>query len=84
MRKIAQSSRGAKKREIRDRIDEIKGKPKASAKVPETGSKPKRVYHTKYEAVVIVQSTTERLTKDQCIEALQDALGKAVNGTIDS
>jgi ParB family transcriptional regulator, chromosome partitioning protein len=69
---------GATQREVRERIDEIKGKSPA----PQTAMaapKPKKVYYTKYKATVIVQATTSRLTQDQCIEALQEALGQAVN-----
>ena len=44
-----------------------------------SASKPKRVYHTKYKATVIVQSQTSRLTGDQTIDALQEALGRQLN-----
>lgn len=67
---------GASNRAIRERIDEIKGKPKASAKSPSI-PKPKRVFHTKFKATIIVQSTTTRLTGDQTIAALQEALEQA-------
>jgi ParB family transcriptional regulator, chromosome partitioning protein len=73
---IEQLLTGATQKEIRDEIDRLKGKP---AKVPGESAKPKRVYHTKYKATIIVQSQTSRLTGDQVIEALQDALGQAVN-----
>ncbi len=73
---IEQVLSGATQREIRDQIDRLKGKP---AKTPGGGvAKPKRVYHTRYKAVVIVQSETIKLTADQAIEALQDALRQAV------
>jgi ParB family chromosome partitioning protein len=69
---------GASGRDIRRHIDTLKGVPKdanASVSTP----KPKRVYHTKYNATVIVQSTTKHLTQNQVIDALQEALGKATN-----
>jgi ParB/RepB/Spo0J family partition protein len=79
---------GAGRTKIRDRIDEIKGKVKLKANAAPTAAdvkpKPKRVYRTKYDAIVIVQSLTEKLTGDQCMEALQEALGKAATGTVDS
>jgi lipopolysaccharide export system protein LptC len=40
-------------------------------------TKPKKVFYTKYKATVIVQATTGKLTQDQCMEALQEALGQA-------
>jgi ParB family chromosome partitioning protein len=75
---IEQLLTGATQKEIRDEIDRLKGKP---AKVSGESPKPKRVYHTKYKATIIVQSQTSRLTGDQVIEALQDALGQAVNSS---
>ena len=73
---VEQVLSGASQKEIREQIDRLKGKP---AKSPGGGiAKPKRVYHTRYKAVVIVQSETTKLTADQAIEALQDALGQAV------
>jgi ParB family chromosome partitioning protein len=72
---IEQLLTGATQKEIREEIDRLKGKPAKSAS---SGSpKPKRVYHTKYKATVIVQSQTSRLTSDQTIDALQEALGQA-------
>jgi ParB family chromosome partitioning protein len=72
---------GASQREIRERIDQIKGKSKMPAVGEGSAAKPKRVYHTKYKATVIVQSETARLTSDQVIEALQEALGHALNSS---
>jgi ParB family chromosome partitioning protein len=72
---IAQLLTGATQKEIRDEIDRLKGKPVKSAS--SASSKPKRVFHTKYKATVIVQSQTSRLTSDQTIDALQEALGQA-------
>jgi ParB/RepB/Spo0J family partition protein len=81
---------GASQDEIRARIREKKGLPATgrhasssdapSVSVKVEPPKPKRVYHTKHLAVVIIQSETHRLTSDQVIEALQEALGHAVNG----
>jgi ParB family chromosome partitioning protein len=80
-------SGGASQRAIRQRIDGIKGKAKpkndAAPADADAKPKPKRVYRTKYNAIVIVQSLTEKLTSDQCMEALQEALGKAATGVID-
>ncbi len=66
---------GAGRREIHEQIDQIKG-----TKKPDGPAKPKKVYHTRYKATVIVQATTGQLSQDQCIEAIQEALGQAVNG----
>ncbi len=73
---IEQLLSGATQKEIRQHIDRLKGKPSKSG---DTTAKPKRVYHTKYKATVIVQGMTSRLTGDQTIDALQDALGQATN-----
>ena len=54
------------------RIDEFKGTKKG-----DSVAKPKKVYYTKYQATVIIQATTSKLTNDQCMEALQEALGQA-------
>lgn len=64
---------GASQREIRGRIDEMKGKsqsPSTTAGSP----KPKRVYHTSHHATVIVQGTHARLAADEVIGALKEAL----------
>lgn len=66
---------GATQREIRERIDQMKGKPKQAQ--PSSAPKPKRVYHTNYKATVIIQSKTSRLTSDQCIAALRESLAQA-------
>jgi len=73
---IEQLLTGASQKEIREEIDRLKGKPPKSA-TSGSSSKPKRVYRTKYKATVIVQSQTSRLTTDQTIDALQEALGQA-------
>jgi hypothetical protein len=64
---------GATQREIRDRIDEMKGKSKTPA-TSETAPKPKRVYRTAHHATVIVQGTHSRLGNDEVIAALKVAL----------
>lgn len=74
---------GATQREIRDEIDRLKGKPAREASSASSGTpKPKRVYHTKYKATVIVQSETSRLSSDQVIDALQEALGRATGNDV--
>lgn len=68
--------KGASNRQVRERIDELRGKPKAHAE-PTAVAKPKRVFHTNFKATIIVQSTTTRLTGDQTIAALKEALSQA-------
>lgn len=69
---------GASNRAIRERIDEIKGKPKKDSTDSSSATpKPKRVFHTNFKATIIVQSTTTRLTGDQTIAALKEALSQA-------
>lgn len=68
---------GATRGEIRKQVDAFKGKPPASNAATATPAKPKRVYSTKYQATVIVQATGKRLTQDQILGALQEALGRA-------
>jgi ParB family chromosome partitioning protein len=70
---------GATVKEIRGRIDEMKGKPKrnpATATSTEP-AKPKRVYHTTQPCTVIVQGTTRKLTTDHVLRALREALIQA-------
>lgn len=67
---------GASQREIRDRIDHIKGKSKAP-QAEEKPAKPKRVYRTAHHATVIVQGTHARLSTDEVIAALKEALDVA-------
>ena len=69
---------GASGRDIRRHIDTLKGVPPPTRE-SSSHPKPKRVYHTKYKATVIVQSTTKQLSTDQVLGALQEALGKATN-----
>jgi len=64
---------GATTREIREQLGSRKGKGKAS----ESSPKPKRVYHTMHKATVIVQATGNQLSKQQCIDALREALEQA-------
>ena len=68
---------GATQREIRQRIDEIKGKNTDPAAASASTPKPKRVYHTAHHASVIVQATRTRLTTDQVLAALKEALDQA-------
>jgi ParB family chromosome partitioning protein len=68
---------GASNRDIRQRIDEIKGKPKSTSTESSVAPKPKRVYHTKHKATVIVQGTTSRLGNDEVAAALSEALAQA-------
>jgi ParB family chromosome partitioning protein len=64
---------GATTRDIREQIGSGRGKGKASQSSP----KPKRVYHTAHKATVIVQATGSQLSKQQCIDALREALEQA-------
>jgi hypothetical protein len=71
---------GATQKDIRQRIDQIKGhtKPKSSNDADRVSiAKPKRVFHTKFKAIIIVQSTTSRLHTDDVIAALTEALAQA-------
>ena len=82
---IDQLLSGAAQKDIREEIDRLKGKPPQSTSTGIVPSpKPKRVYHTKHKATVIIQSETSHLTSDQVIEALQEALGHAVNHVLTS
>ncbi|HEX8340110.1 MAG TPA: ParB/RepB/Spo0J family partition protein [Tepidisphaeraceae bacterium] len=78
---IAALVTGASNRDIRQRIDELKGKPgkgtSPSSKGEPAEPKPKRVYHTSFKCTVIAQGTTTRLTSDQVIAALKQALDQA-------
>jgi ParB family chromosome partitioning protein len=65
---------GASQADIRERIGQAKGRSRTSR------PKPKRAFRTNYKAVVIVQAMTGRLTDDQCIAALADALDRAKGG----
>ncbi len=64
---VSELLQGATVRDIRQRIKEIKGK--ISPKI-----KPKKVFNTSHNASVIVQSKISRLSKDQTISALEEAL----------
>lgn len=69
---------GATQREIRQRIDQHKGKPPADKSSGEQAPKPKRVFHTEHKASVIVQGTTSKaLSAEQCVRALREALFQA-------
>jgi hypothetical protein len=45
---------------------------------PKLAPKAKRTFRTRHQAVVTVQSETSRLTGDQVIAALQEALEEAI------
>ncbi len=71
---------GATVREIRDKIDTIKGKPKQPI-APVVSGKPKKVFHTKYQITIVAQSETETISEDRVLGALQEAIGRAVNAS---
>lgn len=65
---------GAGATQIREKLKEFKGS-QTSAAVPSVGKKPKKVFDTSQKAAVIIQSeTTEELTRDQMLAALQEAM----------
>lgn len=68
--------KGATSREIREKIDALKGKKKT---VESTTPKPKQVYHTPHEVAVIVQSKTDTLIPERILAALEHALEQARN-----
>lgn len=64
---------GASQKEIRQRIGRIKGKPQAETETKDP--KPKKVYHTRHGAYVIIQSeTTQTLSPARVLAALQAAV----------
>jgi ParB family chromosome partitioning protein len=63
---------GTTQGEIRERIRRAD-----RGRKPKPAPKPKRTFRTRHEAVVTVQNETSRLTGDQLIAALQDALEQA-------
>lgn len=65
---------GASPREIRARIKVAKPGTGEKSKSPR---KPKRTFRTGHKATVTVQSDTSRLTGDQVVAALQEALEEA-------
>ncbi|MDZ4779645.1 MAG: ParB/RepB/Spo0J family partition protein [Planctomycetia bacterium] len=69
---------GATQREIRDRIGENKP-PTSSTSNDRTTATPKakRVFKTEHQAIVIVQSTTAKLSPDRVVWALREALKSA-------
>lgn len=67
---------GAPQKEIRALIKTHKDE-KAGSKTEPTAPKPKFVFHTEHGADVIVQSKKARLTLDERIAALQEALRQA-------
>ena len=68
---IEQLLSGATQKEIRQRINTLKGKP------TESSPKPKRVYHTGHKATVIVQSENLHLTQERVVAALLEAIKQA-------
>ncbi len=70
---------GANQSEIRTQIDSLKNNNRRRDGATNSATKPKRVYRTKYDIVIIAQSTTKQLTQDHLIGALQEALGRATN-----
>ena len=68
--------RGASTRDIRGRINAHKGK-ESQVKEDSRLPKPKWVFHTEHGADVIVQSKKSRLSLDERIAALQEALKQA-------
>lgn len=68
---------GATHRQIRERIDQFKGKPTKTPPERENNPKPKRVYHTDQDVTIIVQSENYRLTHDRVVTALEQALRQA-------
>jgi ParB/RepB/Spo0J family partition protein len=73
---------GSSQRDIRDQIDQIKGKPARTIDGLPRSAMPKRVFHTRHKASVIVQATGNRLTPDQCVLALKEAVQQAVEAAI--
>jgi ParB family chromosome partitioning protein len=65
---------GATNRDIRERINSNKGKP---AREQIAKPKPKRVFHTVHKVTVVVQATSSKLTNEQCVDALREALKQA-------
>jgi ParB/RepB/Spo0J family partition protein len=68
---------GTSQAQIRDEIRQIKGQPTKDTASGSASPKPKRVYHTAHKATVIVQATTTRLTTDETVAALKEALDQA-------
>lgn len=64
---------GATKRHIEARIAGIKGKPIKTTTTAAAEIKPKRVFHTKHNATVIVQSQVNTLSPEQVTAALREA-----------
>lgn len=76
---------GATHRDIREQIDTFKGKPakqNAAGSLPSASPRPKRVFHTRHKASVIVQASGSRLTPDQCVMALKEAVQQAIEASI--
>jgi ParB family chromosome partitioning protein len=89
-RLIAALLDGATSRQIRQEIDKLKGREEAEqdhdTALPDPNmaaarAKPKRVFHTKQQVTVIVQSETQRLGDDRVVAALAEALRSARRGS---
>lgn len=63
---------GATNRDIRDRINSLKGRGGSPG-----AAKPKHVYDTHQNAIVIIQSMNSTLEPERCVRALREALHKA-------
>lgn len=63
---------GATNRDIRERINHLKGKG-----VSPGSAKPKHVYETSHNAMVIIQSMNSTLEPERRVQALAEALGRA-------
>lgn len=75
-RLVADLLKGATNRDIRQKIDELKGK---KSPVELTPAKPKEVFSTDQEVTIIAQSKTEKLTDERVIKALEQALQQKRN-----
>ena len=71
---------GATVREIREQINVHKGKAPVKEKEDAAPPKPKWVFHTEHGADIIVQSKKSRLSLEERIEALAEALKQAKAG----
>lgn len=67
---------GATHKQIRERIDQMKGKPSAGKSTsPSTASpKPKQAYATMVDTTVVIQSHTDELSKARIVRSLEEAL----------
>ena len=68
---------GASVRDIREQISVHKGKAPAQPKEGPSAPKPKWVFHTEHGADIIIQAKKSRLSLDERIQALAEALKQA-------